>query len=96
MKHDRQAAATGNVAIETSRQGRPSGIIASTAAWWAIVVGNEAILMKTDVLRRFVSAHRFREVSAGDNKAALARLVPLERLKTLNGAHFIKLADGPA
>ncbi|HEY1599474.1 MAG TPA: hypothetical protein VGG64_07725 [Pirellulales bacterium] len=93
VKHDRQAATTGNVAIEIAYRNQPSGIVTSTAAWWAIVVGQQALLVKSDRLRSFVLSNDFRETRAGDNGASLIRLVPLDRLLGLPGCHVIKLSS---
>ncbi len=93
IKNDLQAPTTGNVAIETRHHGQPSGILTSQATWWVIVFGEEAVIVKTDVLRSFVLTGTFREVPAGDNRASTIRLVPVENLKGIEGAKLISLSD---
>jgi hypothetical protein len=65
IKYDRLAHATGNVAIEVAYRGQPSGIMTSEAAYWAIVVASDALVVKTEVLRRFVLTHELPERAAG-------------------------------
>jgi len=91
VKRDLKASETGNVAIETAYRGQPSGIVTSKATWWAIVVGAEAVIVKQKELLHCVMAGEFREVAAGDNKAATVRLVPLERLREIKGARVVEL-----
>jgi hypothetical protein len=93
VKRDLRAPETGNVAIETAYRGQPSGILVSKAAWWAIVVGDVGYIVKTDLLRRFVLSHRFREVAAGDEQLATVRLVPVPKLAELKGVYSIDLAS---
>jgi hypothetical protein len=92
VKRDLQAAKTKNVAIETSYNGSPSGILKTTATWWAIVIGDEAVLVKTDRLRDFVLAGDFHEVAAGNRRASTVLLVPVSELKAIDGATVIALA----
>ena len=93
VKNNPKALETGNVAIETAYQGNPSGIMTSQATWWVIVVGRQATIVKTEVLQRFVLTGKFREVGAGDQGASIVRLVPIERLQKLKGAHTIELPE---
>lgn len=93
VKRDLKAAETGNVAIEMAYRGQPSGILTSRATWWAIFIGGKALVVKTETLRRFVLSGRFREVSAGDNRLATVRLVPVEKLKDLKGVGIIDLSE---
>jgi hypothetical protein len=92
VKNDLKAKETGNVAVEIEYRGNASGIMLSKAAWWAIVVGDEAILVKKDKLRQFVLNNDFREVQGGDGMHATLRLVPIDRLKALDGAHVVPLS----
>ncbi len=91
VKNNPKALETGNVAIETAHRGNPSGIMTSQATWWVIVVGQEATIVKTEDLQRFVLTGKFREVGAGDERASIVRLVPVERLQKLKGSHTIEL-----
>jgi hypothetical protein len=92
VKRDLKAETTGNVAVETSYQSQPSGIITSQASYWAIVVEGEALIVETARLREFVLSGHFREVPAGDNQAATVRLVPIEKLK---GKKFVRVIQLP-
>lgn len=93
VKQDRKALETGNAAIEVAYRGKASGLVDSTAAWWAIVVGEEALLVKTETLRHYVLRDNFSEVSGGDGGSATLRLVPLDKLKRLKGLHVISLRE---
>ncbi len=92
VKNDRTAAKTGNIAVETSYRGQPSGIVTSPAQFWAIVVGDQALIVKTVRLRDFVLSGAFREVAAGDGLNARVRLVPLEALRSLPEVQVVPLA----
>jgi hypothetical protein len=96
VKRDLKAESTGNVAIETAYRGQPSGILTSKATWWVIVVDSRAIMVKKDDLLRFVLAERFPEVPAGDGKASMVSLVPVERLTELKGVHLVNLTEAVA
>ena len=91
VKNDLMALETGKVAIETAYRTQASGIMTSPANFWAIVVGGEAIIVETATLRDFVLRGRFREVQAGDNRAARVRLVPVDKLKALRGVRVISV-----
>ncbi len=81
VKADRMALTTGNVAIEVSFRGAPSGISATTAPWWCIVVGDTGFMVRTDTLRREALRHPTRP--AGDRKLAVVHLLPLAELKRI-------------
>ena len=91
VKTDRLAAQTGNVAVEVSHQGEMSGIVTTTATWWAYVLADEVVVVRANVLREAVLSGSHREVSAGDNRAARVRLVPVDDLRRLPGVHRIDL-----
>lgn len=91
VKHDLRAEETGNVAVEVSYSGRPSGIMNSDAQYWAVVVGEEAFIIKTRRLRELVLGGKFREVAAGDGGKALVRLVPIERLRAVERVQIVRL-----
>jgi hypothetical protein len=94
VKNDLKALKTGNVAIETAYRTQASGIMTSPANYWAIVVGDEAIIIETAKLREFAVRDIFPEVQAGDGHASRIRLVPFVKLKSLKGVRVIPLA-GP-
>lgn len=91
VKVDRIAARSGHVAVEVSYHGQPSGILTTTAMVWAVVLGDEAIEVRVDVLRDAIVRGRHQEVSAGTGGAARVRLVPVDELRRLPGAHRIDL-----
>jgi hypothetical protein len=81
VKADRMAPSTGNVAVEFSYRGQPSGIMATSAVFWCIAVNDCGYIVRVDVLRRL--AERFSAIPAGDGKRAVVRLVPLDELKRI-------------
>ena len=87
VKTDRRAAETGNVAVEVSLRGEPSGIVTTTATWWAFVLVGEVVIVRASVLSDAVQSGCHREVSAGDGGAARVRLVSVEELRRLPGVH---------
>lgn len=91
VKVDRIAVQSGQVAVEVSFHGQPSGILTTTAMLWTIVLEDEAIEVRVDVLRDAILRGRHREVSAGTSGAARVRLVPVDELRRLPGAHRIDL-----
>ena len=79
VKSDKMARQTGRVFVEESYRGRPSGITATEADWWAIEVDDDVfVLMRTERMREL--AKRFRPVDGGDNDWSKGRLVPVEKL----------------
>jgi len=93
VKRDLQAKQTGNVAVEVSYRGQPSGIVTSRAAFWQIVVNGESLLIRTDALRALALERRWHERPAGDGGMARVRLVALDQLR--RRAHrVIRLAEG--
>ena len=56
VKADRRARQTGNLAIEYESNGKPSGIITTTATWWVHFVDGENVyyMIPTKVLRKAV------------------------------------------
>jgi hypothetical protein len=83
---------TGNVAIEMEYNGQPSGIVTTQAAWWGIVVGFDAYLVKADELRRLVARGIYRKVPAGDGLRSLVVLVPLDDLRHAMQCKVIPIA----
>jgi hypothetical protein len=91
VKSDAAAVRTGNAAIEVSFDGEPSGIFATSAQLWAIVVGAEAYILEASVLRQAVERGGYRETSAGDGLRSRCVLVPLQELRRLPGVDVIRL-----
>ena len=77
--------------LEGRNGSRAGGILTSQASYWAIVVNGEALVIETAKLRDFVLSGAFIERPAGDNKAAIVRLVPVEKLKTKKFVRVIEL-----
>jgi hypothetical protein len=90
IKNDRRAAATGNIAVETAYNGRPSGITTSTASGWAFLVGPELLLMPTRPLRELVNRGCYRRVAAGEG--ATVALVPIADIRTI--ARCVRIGGG--
>ena len=93
VKNDSRALETANVAIETHHRGQPSGILTSRATYWAVVVGGEAFIVKTEKLRGLALAGGCREVQAGDDRAATVRLVPVEKLRSRKFVRVVQLPE---
>ena len=91
VKTDRLVSVTGNIAIEVSYKGNPSGIMKTEADWWAYVLsGGEyreevVILVKTSRLKKLVAQVRNKKgtVKGGDGKQSRLVLVPLGSLLEL-------------
>jgi len=82
-KCDDWAPSTGNVAIEISQKGRPSGIMVTTAQWWALEVQDDTwIVVRTSVLKSAVQEAKVRGFvkMAGDFQKYENVLVPVEWL----------------
>lgn len=95
VKRDYKVSQTGNVAIEGRYRGRNSGIVASTADWWAFTLSGDryddnggmpevVVLIKRErlwrILRAARVAGRLRIVAAGDDHAAKTALLPVADL----------------
>jgi hypothetical protein len=93
VKRDLKAVRTGNVAVEVAYHGQPSGLITSSATYWAFVLEREAVIIKTADLRSAVLTSKYSEVAAGDGHAATVKLVPVQKLKGFKGAHTVPLPD---
>lgn len=93
VEHDLLAEKTGRVAVEIRHRGQPSGLMTTGASWFAIVIGREAMLLKTDVLRRCVLSGRYPTRFGGDGKAAELVLVPIAEIRGLEGVIVIPLGE---
>lgn len=91
IKADHLAEQTGNVAVETQHNGRPSGLYATSAQLWIIAVGSEGIAVGVDTLRRAVESGKYRTTPAGDGLRARCVLIPLAELRRLPGVNVIHL-----
>lgn len=93
VKHDRLAEQTGRVAVEIRHRGQPSGLVTTGASWWATVIGREAMLLKTDILRRCVLNGHYPTRFGGGSKAAELVLVPIAEIRGLEGVIPIPLPE---
>ena len=93
VKHDRRATQTGRIAVEIRHRGQASGLLSTSATWWAIVVGDEAFLMKTDTLRRCVLSGKYQTRFGGDGQASELVLVPIVDVRGLEGVFVIRLRE---
>lgn len=81
VKNDFAVSKTGNLAIEHTCYGKPSGITATQAEWWALVADGKKynkeliVLIKTDRLRKLVDGKN--SVRGGDNYMAEMHLLPI-------------------
>jgi len=93
VKHDRRAEQSGRLAVELRYRGQPSGLMTTSATWWAIVIGREAMLMRTDTLRRCALSGQYPMCHGGDGGAAELVLVPVADVRGLDGVHVITLGE---
>lgn len=93
VKYDAKAALTGNIAIEihNTRQDTPSGISATTADYWIIVLSkNEVWITETYKLVNFISKRSpYRTVRGGDNNS----LMFLYKKESILGKIFTRIND---
>ena len=85
VKRDRKVSETGNLAIEISLNGETSGLMTSSAHWWAFVLSGDAF---NDEIIIFIETQRLKNmvgklfelngsVSGGDGWQSQLVLVPL-------------------
>lgn len=85
VKSDRMAHKTGNVAIEISCSGKPSGITSTEADIYAYFIVSPTIpptlyLIPIEDLKKLIISPDFRRVRGGDGWRSEMVLVPLEHL----------------
>lgn len=85
-KRDLQYAWTGNVAVEVECRKQPSGIVTTSATWWATLLGNEVVVVRSSVLYDALDFTPYPEKRVGDDGAALVRLVPVDEFRRVPGA----------
>lgn len=83
IKADKMASKTGNIAIEFSCNGKPSGINSTTSDKWGhfVVDSNnnyDLYLMDVTELKELIRSHSFRVVSGGDYNKAKLYLIPIK------------------
>lgn len=92
VKRDTIVSATGNIAVEYECRGRPSGIMVSTATWWAFVLSGKdfqdeiVIVILTERLRALCDYHiQKRETEpGGDDGQSQMVLLHVPRLLRWN------------
>lgn len=85
VKSDKLARHTGNLFIEVSYRGQPSGISTTQADFWAFEYDSDTwLIIPTEKLKRFVNECSC-AVRGGDHKEALGVLLPLARFVTKTG-----------
>ena len=82
VKSDRMACRTGNVAIEISCSGRPSGISSTEANYYAYFIVYPTMsptlyLIPTDALKELIIDNKYRRVMGGDGGRSEMVLVPI-------------------
>ena len=78
VKRDRLVSQTGNIAIEISYKHAPSGLMATTADWWAFVLSGDEykdeiiIFIQTKRLKKIVNKYKKLNgsIRGGDGKTA--------------------------
>lgn len=107
VKFDVMEAKTGNVAVEyfNTKQGKPSGILATEANLWVYVLNNPltAWACQTSALKRFFeSAKPYREIASGGDDNAAMKLyrreeifskVPFHRIDNLHGEEIVGVLE---
>lgn len=82
VKSDRRAKDTGNIYVELKYKGKPSGITASEAEWWAYEIEGRFFVMRRSVMKD-LAKRAFMEgrvASGGDYDLTIGALVPVEWL----------------
>lgn len=82
VKSDKRAHQTGNIYVELTYKGNPSGINASKAEWWVYEISGRFIVMKREdlllLVERAIAEKRTRR--GGDFNMTTGALVPVEWL----------------
>jgi hypothetical protein len=95
VKADLQAARTGHIAVEVEYNGQPSGIATSRATFWALVLGDTALLVRPQTLRRLVLSAPWPTVYGGERRKSKLRLVDISAVRNLPGTREVRLgAEG--
>lgn len=93
VKTDTRAEHTGNIAVEVSHHGKPSGIATSRASAWCFVVGATACMLPTETLRQIVKTRYFKRVAAGEHAEVL--LVPIGTIRAVSRIMTLRGKDDP-
>lgn len=96
VKYDAKASQTGNIAIEVSNNGKPSGLFVTKSDYWVHVVGCDAYLLKTEDLKNkcldvrsgLEIEHFKRKVKGGDGWRTEMYLFDIRFLKKITLAIY--------
>jgi hypothetical protein len=91
LKQDLMAEKTGNVAIEVSSRGKPSGLSTSKATYYVYLIRGDYYMILTTSLRVHISANLYRFVKGGDDNTSELYLIPLHRFCALCRPLFTKV-----
>ncbi len=96
VKWDRASERSGNLyfEVENTRQGKPSGIMATSATLWCHVTGGgrEALIAPVALLREILEAGNYRSVKTGGvDSNSRGKLVPISEMRGRQGIWWIKL-----
>ena len=91
VKRDQLVSQTGNLAVEISYKDEPSGLMATTADWWAFVLSGAEykdeviVFIQTERLKKIVDEYKKLNGTkrGGDRKTAELVLVPLTEILSL-------------
>lgn len=82
VKRDLKAHITGNVFIEYSSRGKPSGIATSQAEFYCIEIQKKLIILPAEQLkekcRAFLNTNK--DITGGDNNSSKGILLPIQEL----------------
>ena len=92
VKRDRKVSKTGNLAIEISLNGEPSGLTTTSAHWWVFVLSGDKfkdkvlIFIETGRLKKIVNKHKESEGTrhGGDGRQSELVIVPLSSIMKAN------------
>lgn len=90
-KQDLMAEKTGNVAIEVSSRGKPSGLSTSKADYYVYLIRGDYYMILTASLRLHISADLYRFVKGGDDNTSELYLIPVHRFCALCRPLFTKV-----
>jgi len=83
VKTDYQATMTRNIFVEYSSRGKDSGLITTTADWYAYILSNEKIILIStkklkQLCRQYLGTRR--DILGGDNDSSKGILLPIKDL----------------
>lgn len=86
VKSDFRAANSGNCFFEYACNGKLSGLSATTAAKWAILIVhlNEIIIFEPQIMFDYLQKSSHRNLQGGDRNAVSGYIVPIDVLKGLS------------